>query len=83
MSLDISDMEPGDVYRDEQGNLFVVEAIWTQPVVSMVRVYPITLADGTPKKITGGVGGYMWTGFDRIAKAPVKQELDDLLSKRL
>ena len=60
--------EPGEIYKDLEGNLW--EVMWTckSPTVGVRRVYRSSEVEGeyplTEK--SGGINGYMWAGFEKI-----------------
>lgn len=59
--------QPGDVYRDARGDLWVVQRYCAEPSVEMLRVY----SDGVrpdPEERRAGVSGLLWQGFKKIAE---------------
>ena len=59
---------PGDVYRDANGNVWVVEWYCSEPTVGMRCVAgPGGLPPQAPQeKQFGGVNGLMWQGFEQL-----------------
>lgn len=72
---------PGDVYRDGDGNVWVVEFWCPEPTVCMKRVWDARAfaqppADEVRKR--GGVSGLMWRDFMKIAHAPQPRKPEPL-----
>lgn len=62
--MSVHDAKPGDIYADEQGKLWRVVGIFSEPTVQVQEIEPAT--PESPVKRLGGVSGLMWNGFIRI-----------------
>lgn len=75
MGISTIDLEPGDVFQDERGNLYVVRAWCAQPTVSMELIFngPSCEVPSVNERVDakatlhGGVSGLMWDGFTKVA----------------
>jgi hypothetical protein len=61
---------PGEIYEDEKGNRWLVVSMCQEPTVTMQAIEPFREDCPPPKRLSGGVSGYMWQGFRKIADAP-------------
>jgi hypothetical protein len=71
--VSIRDAEPSDIYVDERGKLWRVVGTWQEPVV-IVEEIEATNPNDALRRMTGGVSGVMWCGFQRIYRQPPKPE---------
>jgi len=69
----IVDVEPGDVYADDNGKLWRVVGVFHEPSVSMEEIEH-TVPDN-PLRVTGGMSGLMWHRFRRIFRPEKRKEL--------
>lgn len=67
--LDITTIKNGDVYQNDKGEIWVVEAFWNEPTVKMKCVHPSQVYGGVPFTATGGVSDFMVGRFEKIASA--------------
>ena len=69
--MSVRDSEPGDVFRDKHGRLWVVRSYCDQPSVYMERLIPASEEPrfGADYAQSGGVGGLMWEGFVKLTPA--------------
>lgn len=71
MSIPINDLNPGDVFQDPQGDLWVVRWICSEPMIGMQKIWdgpgqmlPPPAVAGHVRE--GGHTGLMWRGFIKI-----------------
>lgn len=78
--MSVHDAELGDLYVDESGKLWRVVALCGEPTVHVQEVESLT--PDSPVKRSGGVSGFMWSGYKRIHRPPPPAKETERPSRR-